>query len=167
MSTSYASDYARIQRLEIEWNKTRITAASMLAVGYSKTAVAEEIGVHRNTIYEWLDDPEFAAEVDRLSLMTGIASRAERMRLVNRLVRQKIREDGTIITEKDILDWLKFAQSETTGAKIDLSKLAEMLTADDDTSNSVTQPQLPPAIEVDAVESGDSESVVAPLDSSE
>lgn len=39
-----------------------------------------------------------------------------------------MREDGTIETDRDVLDWLKFAQSETTGIKLGYSKgeLAEM-----------------------------------------
>lgn len=39
-----------------------------------------------------------------------------------RVVRQKVREDGTPETEKDLLDWLKYAQSETTGIKLGFSK---------------------------------------------
>lgn len=54
--------------------------------------------------------------------MIGIASRAERLRFAMRVVRQKTK--GTIETDKDLLDWLKFAQSETEGVKLDLSKLA-------------------------------------------
>ena len=45
-----------------------------------------------------------------------------------RVVRQKVRADGTPETEKDLLDWLKYAQSETTGIKLGFSKgeVAEM-----------------------------------------
>ena len=39
-----------------------------------------------------------------------------------RVVRQKVREDGTPETEKDLVDWLKYAQSETTGIKLGFSK---------------------------------------------
>ena len=39
-----------------------------------------------------------------------------------RIVRQKVRADGTPETEKDLLDWLKFAQSETTGIRVGFSK---------------------------------------------
>ena len=39
-----------------------------------------------------------------------------------RVVRQKVREDGTPETEKDLLDWLKYAQSETTGIKLGFSR---------------------------------------------
>ena len=42
--------------------------------------------------------------------------------MVMRVVRQKVRADGTPETEKDLLDWLKFAQSETTGIRVGSSK---------------------------------------------
>ena len=35
-----------------------------------------------------------------------------------RAVRQKVGPDGTVETEKDVFDWLKFAQSETTGIQV-------------------------------------------------
>ena len=38
-----------------------------------------------------------------------------------RVVRQKVRDDGTIDTDRDVLDWLKYAQSETTGIKLGLA----------------------------------------------
>ena len=39
-----------------------------------------------------------------------------------RVVRQKVRADGTLVTYKDLLDWLKYAQSETTGIKVGFSQ---------------------------------------------
>ena len=42
--------------------------------------------------------------------------------MVMRVVRQKVRADGTPETEKDLLDWLKYAQSETTGVRLGFSK---------------------------------------------
>ena len=67
-------------------------------------------------------------EVDRLSCMIDISSRAERLRMAMRAVRQKVRADGTVETDKDVLDWLKFAQSETTGIRLGFSRgeVAEM-----------------------------------------
>jgi hypothetical protein len=50
--------------------------------------------------------------------MIDISSRAERLRTAMRVVRQKVRPDGTLETDKDVLDWLKYAQSETTGIKL-------------------------------------------------
>ena len=83
---------------------------------------AAAIGVGRKTICNWLCVPEFVAEIDRLSCMIDVASRAERLRMAMRVVRQKVRADGTVETERDVLDWLKFAQSETTGIKLGFSK---------------------------------------------
>jgi hypothetical protein len=57
--------------------------------------------------------------------MIGVANRAERLRLANRVIRENT-SGNRIQTEKDVLDWLKFAQSETDGVKLDLSKLAAL-----------------------------------------
>jgi len=113
---------------QFQWTSTRTKAALALAEGQSQQAVAEAIGVCRKTICNWLCVTAFAAEVDRLSCMIDISSRAERLRMAMRAVRQKVRADGTVETDKDVLDWLKFAQSETTGIKLGFSKgeLAEM-----------------------------------------
>jgi hypothetical protein len=109
-----------------EWTEERNKAAVMLAEGHTQDSVAAECGVSDRTIRNWLSDEVFAAEVDRLSLMIGVASRAERLRLANRVIRQKV-SGSTIETEKDVLDWIKFAQSETDGVKLDLTKLAAAL----------------------------------------
>ena len=113
---------------QFHWSRKRQKAALALAEGQSQQGVAEAIGVCRKTICNWLCVIEFAAEVDRLSCMIDIASRAERLRIAMRVVRQRVREDGTPETEKDLLDWLKYAQSETTGIKLGFSKgeVAEM-----------------------------------------
>jgi hypothetical protein len=103
---------------QFHWSSTRTKAALALAEGQSQQAVAEAIGVCRKTICNWLCVTAFAAEVDRLSCTIDISSRAERLRVAMRAVRQKVRADGTVETDKDVLDWLKFAQSETTGIKL-------------------------------------------------
>lgn len=113
-----------------QWNEKRSKAALGLAAGLTQQQVADECDVDRRTILRWLEHPDFAAEVDRLSVMTDIASRAERLRIAKRVARQMITEDGTIRTDKDLLEWLKFAQSETDGIKLDLAKLAAALGAD-------------------------------------
>jgi hypothetical protein len=107
---------------QFHWSSKRQKAAFALAEGQSQQAVAEAIGVCRKTICNWLCVTQFLAEVDRLSCMIDIASRAERLRITMRVVRQKVRADGTPETEKDLLDWLKYAQSETTGIKLGFSK---------------------------------------------
>lgn len=113
------------------WTDKSSGVALALAEGKTRLEAASEHDITDRTIYRWLLDPEFSAEVDRLSLMVGVASRAERLRVAKRVINQFTKRD-TIKTEKDLLDWLKFAQSETDGVKLDLAKLAAVST--DETS---------------------------------
>jgi transposase-like protein len=106
------------------WNDKSTIVALALANGKTQKQAGEEADISERTIRRWLLAPEFSAEVDRLSLMTDIAGRAERLRLAKRAVRQAMDEDGKLTTKADVLDWLKFAQSETDGIKLDLTKLA-------------------------------------------
>lgn len=112
------------------WNEERYKAAIALAEGKTQQETAAEVGITDRTIRNWLLEPEFAQEVDRLSLMIVSASRAERLRITNRVIRAKVK-DGIPETEKDLLDWLKFAQSETDGIKLDLHKLAAAISQDE------------------------------------
>jgi DNA-binding CsgD family transcriptional regulator len=108
-----------------EWTRKRSNVAVLLARGYTQSEVAVQVGVGERTIRTWLDNIEFSAEVDRLSVMVDLANRAERMRLAQRIVRRLGEQ-----TNRDLLDWLKFVQSETDGAKIDgdfLGQLAAFL----------------------------------------
>lgn len=114
-----------------KWTENKSQAAILLADGHTQVDVAKEIGVADRTVRTWMADEEFSAEVDRLTLMMGIASRAERLRLAKRVVRQMTAEDGTLITNKDLLEWMKLAQAETDGIKLDISQLAAALGADD------------------------------------
>lgn len=90
-----------------DWNPKKAQAAMLLAQGETQADVAKEVGVSPRTITRWLTNPLFVAEVDRLSHMVNISSRAERLRLAMRVVKQKTRGDGPL-TEKDLLDWLKY-----------------------------------------------------------
>jgi hypothetical protein len=92
----------------------------MLASGYTWQATADNVGVDKRSITNWMQNEEFSAEVDRLSLMVDVSSRAERLRIAMRVVRQKVGEEA-IETTKDLLEWLKFAQSETDGIKLNLT----------------------------------------------
>ena len=106
-----------------EWTTKREMAAVSLARGETQAEAAEIAGVTDRTIRSWLAVPEFSQEVDRLSLMIDIASRAHRLRLANRVIRQMVRDGETIPTQKDLLDWLKYAQGETDGVVLDLAGL--------------------------------------------
>lgn len=112
------------ERQEFRWSEKARKAALALADGQTRAEAAKQADISERTLYRWLDDPDFSAEVDRLSLMTSIASRAERLRIAKRVARQKVRPDGTIDTDKDLLDWLKFAQGETDGFKMELETFA-------------------------------------------
>ena len=112
------------------WTKQNSDIALLLAEGYTIREVSERVGVSDKTVVRRKADPEFMQEVDRLTLMIGIASRAERLKIVNRVLRQKIRQE-IVDTDKDLLDWLKYAQSETDGVKLNLvGNLAAILTND-------------------------------------
>lgn len=109
-----------------QWSEKATQAAIALADGDTQAEAADKAGVSDRTLRRWLLMPEFAEEVDRLTFMTGVANKAARLRLAKRVIVKL----GTT-TEKDLLDWLKFAQSETDGIKLDLAELRAALTGDD------------------------------------
>ncbi len=108
-----------------KWTRKREIAALSLANGETWLEAAEKAGVSDRTIGNWLNVPEFAEEVDRLTFMTDVANRAHRLRLAKRVIR-----DIGIQTEKDLLDWLKYIQSETDGVSLDLTELIASFTQD-------------------------------------
>jgi len=114
-----------------KWTPKRQKAALALAQGYTEQESAEQARVTDRTIRRWKRDLDFSVEVDRLSLMIGLSSRAERLRIAMQVARQKAREDGGFDTSKDLLDWLKFAQSETDGAKLDLAIIFDAMEAEE------------------------------------
>lgn len=114
---------------QIIWNKKTSKAALMIAQGHTIKEVAEALNLSDRTIERFKEIEEFSEEVTRLSYMVGVANRAYRLQLINKVIKQKTSDNGTLNTEKDLLEWMKLAQSETDGAKIDLTKLFE---ADDE-----------------------------------
>lgn len=110
-----------------QWSPARRAACAALAEGKTQKEAAQDAEVTDRSIRLWLERPEFSAEVDRLTLLTGIALRAERLRIVKRVLRQSVKDDQKIKTSKDILEWLKHAQSETNGTDL-LEQLVASLT---------------------------------------
>lgn len=110
-----------------QWSPARRAACAALAEGRTQKEAAQLAEVTDRSIRSWLQDPEFSAEVDRLTVLTGISLRAERLRIIKRVIRQSVKDDQKIKTEKDLLDWLKHAQSETNGTDI-LEQLVASLT---------------------------------------
>jgi hypothetical protein len=100
------------------WTKKAERAAISLAGGATREEAAAISGIGERTLYRWLDLPEFSEEVDRLTFLTGIAAKAERLRLAKRIV-----DNLGLNTEKDLLDWLKYVQGETDGIKLDIADL--------------------------------------------
>lgn len=127
---AYPTSVSDLFATRFQWNERRNEAAALLAIGKTYEETAGAVNVTKKTIYNWMQDMEFAAEVDRLSLMVGIASRAQRLRWLNRTIANRINPDGSLQTDKDVVDLLKIAISETDGAKLDFSKLAELLTGE-------------------------------------
>lgn len=110
---------------DFEWTEKKEAAALSLARGDSQAMAADNAGVADRTVRRWLLEPEFAEEVDRLTLMVEIASRAHRLRIANRVIRQFVKDGEPIPTAKDLLDWLKYAQGETDGVKLDMAALID------------------------------------------
>lgn len=106
-----------------EWDEKKSNAAILLSQGHLIKEVAKVSGVNEKTIDRWKRDIEFAKEVDRLSVMVDISGRAERLRIAMRMVRKAMKKKNP--TKKDLLDWLKYAQGETDGVKLDLTSLLE------------------------------------------
>lgn len=111
---------------EFQWTSKKTEAVILDAQGHTAREVAARVGVAQRTIERWRSDTTYMEERDRLSLMVGIAGRAERLRIAHRLIRQRVSAEGVVLTDKDILDWLKFAQSETDGIKLDLAALTAL-----------------------------------------
>lgn len=110
---------------DFEWTKSREEAALSLARGGTFAEAADMAGVAERTVYRWMNVPEFSEEVDRLTLMVDVASRAHRLRIANKVIRQFVKDNETIPTSKDVLDWLKYAQGETDGVKLDMAALLD------------------------------------------
>ena len=109
-----------------KWTRNRERAARILAEGGTEHEAATAANVARSTIQRWKMNLDFEMEVDKLTLLVGVARRAERIRIATRAVKQRVQDDGAfIVTDRDILDWLKYLQSETDGAKFDLNAIVE------------------------------------------
>lgn len=105
-----------------KWTKKKSKVAIDLSLGFTIEETAERNDITERSIYIWKTKVAFSAEVDRLSLMTDIAGRAERLRIAKKMIRKL-----GYNSKKDILEWLKYAQGETDGIKLDLAAIAEAI----------------------------------------
>lgn len=102
------------------WTESARAVALALAQGKTQADAAKAGDIADRTIRRWLQEPEFSTEVDRLTLITDYASRAERVRIAKRAVELRM-IGGHPFTKKDLLDWLKYIQSETDGANVNVN----------------------------------------------
>lgn len=82
-------------------------AAILLGKTSTVKATAATLGMSERQIYRWKKEPPFMDEVQgyQNQVSTGM------LRTANRIIKQKFEAD--IPTKKDLLDWLKFASSES------------------------------------------------------
>lgn len=106
-----SDEYAELVE-PFHWTPAKQKAAVLLAQGVTRAKTAATIGYGEAQIYRWLDNPEFGAEVDRLTFLTGIATKAARVREIKRYISQQVDEDGVLVSKKDVLDWLRFLRDE-------------------------------------------------------
>jgi len=90
---------------------TQRLAAELLAEGHSQRRVAEMLGLSPHTVARWKRNNDFQALVDELTAATGVAAKAERIRVAKQVVRQKMRSESW--SKKDLLDWLRYIKEET------------------------------------------------------
>jgi len=137
------------------WTHQMGKAAVLLAQGYTNAEVArdEEVDVNRSTITRWRRYEEFEAEVDRLSLMYGLASKPARMRLIQQAARQFIDNEGKIdVSGFNLLDLLKEARMQMEGVQIGILNELEAFDAKAGPvagSGSDSSKQLPETIEAE------------------
>jgi hypothetical protein len=99
----------------------QMAAAELMAMGVSMTDTAALVGVSRQTIYRWKQDVEYMELVDVLTLTSGLATKGERVRTAKRVVRDiesRRVKAGKALSDKDLLDWLKYLQQEQEGLRL-------------------------------------------------
>jgi len=93
------------------WTGPRKKAALLISEGTKNYKdIAEDVGVHCETFWEWRKHPIFQAEVDRLTLNNELATKAGLLRLAYKAVDKKIGIEGVKL-ENDkttVLDWAEF-----------------------------------------------------------
>ncbi len=81
----------------------------LLAEGYGQQQIADKLDISQPYISRLVNKSvDFREVLDALTFYLGLASRAERLRLAKRAMRQKELPDGQLKTDKDLLDWAKY-----------------------------------------------------------
>lgn len=96
-------------------------AAYVLGDGYTVAQAAQAADVTERTVYRWKHDVDFMQLVDTVTLTTGLANKAERIREAKRIVREVEawrKQHDKVVSGKDILDWLKYIRDEQEGLRL-------------------------------------------------
>lgn len=89
------------------WTGPRKKAALLISEGTKNYEdIAEDVGVHRKTFWEWRQHPIFQAEVSRLTLANEKATKEGLLRLAYKAIEEKM---GNIADDRStVLEWSKF-----------------------------------------------------------
>jgi hypothetical protein len=110
----------------------------MLAQGSTYVEVEKETGINQSSLAYLMKDADFSKEVDTLSMMYGMASKAERVRMITKMAKQFIKEDGNYdISGFTLLDLLKEARMQTEG--INLNVLSQLTAINEDAAPSANE----------------------------
>lgn len=102
------SGYANLVPRVWEWTQQRYECADMISEGtIPYQEIADAVGIHRTTIYGWLEHPEFRDHVNALVMETGFANKRERIArlsgLSSRLLKKLVNElDSVKLTDKSL-----------------------------------------------------------------
>jgi FixJ family two-component response regulator len=95
-----------------------------LADGATQKEAADRAGITDRTVRRWLNIPEFATEVDKVTLETGLATKAARLRLIKRVVNARLEktvsETVAQLSKADTLELLKHLHKEQEGAQLNV-----------------------------------------------
>jgi hypothetical protein len=101
-ATAPTNGGADVVALDPRWD----VAIELLVRGASQKLVAERVGVHRNTVRNWLGDPRFRVELARCADDHFAAAKVRRARVTERLVDRldKVANDALDAASRDPTD---------------------------------------------------------------
>lgn len=101
------------KKTKFVWDDVKLKVAEAIAKGdRSLNEILTECGVSERTVYRWKKHPEFQRKVDEIIQDIDIAQKAERIKIAKKVIKQKLEHDKNKLSNKDILDWLKYVGEE-------------------------------------------------------
>lgn len=111
-----------------ELDERQLKAVELLVEGKPYAAVARECEVSDHMLRQWRRSPNFMAALGEAMLTTGIANQTERIRLAKMALNSMIDEaTGTVATDADPLDWMKYISNEVGQANAKVGELSQKL----------------------------------------